>query len=544
MPTSGLYEHTFTWSLPLARVGGTERWEACARLRWGETVVYKFVVNDHEWVTSPTAPTECDESRNVNNVLSVPSLALPPVTPEALDDLALQAENLEGKEWRTVRLAHWTGSSFSLFAATTPSHSLTFRTLRTALLPALLESTSTLPGSFCFARLPGMEVVGEEKEGEVGEGTYVLVGAEPVLPLSFKSFSLLPAPSSFPSLPPSSSRNLSTVAADEEDQPPTPLESTTILTPSSLSRLPRSTTRYFDFDASFSSSDDGGYAASEAGTGYGGYSASASEFSDLEIAPGESRSRSASFARHVADDEEDDGENGDVDMDADARSDATFNTALSQGWISSVGGGGGGGVAAASVSGGESGGWTSGGLPATSSSGADESASSEGTEEGSDRPVGRGAANDADGEEGPRGVRVWELVEGVEDGMEEEVEKAWDEGKVAFLPLENDSSLLPFALHPSALPLAPLLRPSSALLHSLSAAPQSSLAKKETDDAEMAQLPTPPASPLRKDGLPLPSALALSSFAPPELAGEELVEEVSKQAERGVGRWVAVGLSA
>ncbi|KIY72974.1 carbohydrate-binding module family 48 protein [Cylindrobasidium torrendii FP15055 ss-10] len=95
MATQG-HEFTFEWpfsgnhvvvtgtfdqwssSLPLSREGGVFR--ATTTLPWAEKILYKFVV-DGNWVTSPQAPTENDNSGNVNNVYTSPSEPAPPPPP-------------------------------------------------------------------------------------------------------------------------------------------------------------------------------------------------------------------------------------------------------------------------------------------------------------------------------------------------------------------------------------------------------------------------------------------------------------------------------
>ncbi|GAA5840240.1 hypothetical protein JCM11251_005956 [Rhodosporidiobolus azoricus] len=530
-------------SLPLVRVEGTDRWEVSTHLAWGDKAVYKFVV-DGQWLASHSAPTDTDGSGNVNNVLQVPPLALPLLTQDTLDDLPVQA-NLklrEGeREWRTVRLVRWTGSGFSLFAALAPSPALTFRTTRNALLPSLLEGgEDALPRSFAFARLPEMRLFAEgEEEEAVGEGTYVLVGADSVLPLPLKNFpSPIPVPSP-PSVP-----TISTSPSLDFGQAHCPTQT---LTTTFLSRLPRSGTRYFDFtdldsaDVSFSSSaSEGGYAPS---------TYSISEFSDLE--PGESRSRSASFSypspgEADADADEDEDEDDEDDVNMDARSDATFNTALSQGWSSSL----------AYVSGDQavrssSEGWTSG-LAADADADAETSSGAEGVMDESVVPAPHAGPLPAEAGEEKETGRVYELAEGVRADEADQVVRAWDEAKVVFLPTSTSNAethFLPLALHPSALPLLPLIRPSSTFssqplsTHSdAQALTESKVLSPETDTA---QLPTPPATPVRKDGLALtplcPSSSSSSSAAAGmTLSSEQMRKRVEEQLEKGLGRWVVV----
>ncbi|GAA6033575.1 hypothetical protein JCM8097_001462 [Rhodosporidiobolus ruineniae] len=485
-------------SLPLTRSNGGN-WTATRQSEFGEKVVYKFVV-DGQWRTSSTAPIEWDASGNENNVCQVPILHLPSIEERHVNELDEQAKQVE--EWRTVRLARWTGEKLELVAALQPSSSLTYRLLRSAVLPTL----ANIEGPYRFATLSGsgtpLEELEEGREGEaeVEEGTYVLVGA-----------ATQPAPSSLPS-PPSPPLPAAVL--------PLPAAQPTALRV--FSSLPRSATRYFDAlgDDSWSSSASSSSAfeleldldLAEADE------RSESEFSYAHsyagsVAPEESRSRRPSFLdqsyeAEVGGEEDDDG-----------RSDLTFNTALSEsGWA--------GGSVSSSAAGaegdeeGEGGGWSTSALGGTTS---EEEEAQKPLDERKSDEVGPNA-------DAPRPFDVFGAAV-----KEQEVDEAWEKGWFVLVRETASSTYRPLALHPSALPLLSSIRPSAALL-SISNLDPSTVKDKEDVDAQ--QLPTPPASPPSML-VDLPSlAFDGSSSAGP--VGLELVEAVEEQLRCAVGRWVTV----
>ncbi|GAA6017369.1 hypothetical protein JCM10207_005611 [Rhodosporidiobolus poonsookiae] len=533
------YEHTFEWtgeansvvwssSLHLTRnLSGIFR--VRKRFEFGTKLAYKFIV-DGQWCTSPEAPSEWDASGNLNNVLQVPPLSIPRLNPEHIQALDEQSRDVEA--FRTIRLARWTGEKVELVAALQPSAPLTCNVLRASLLPTLAEIYSPyrfvkLISSACSIEQQLKPEVFSEADGEeaVEEGTYLLVGAESVISLSLKSLPRTLAPPPQPINLPKPSPSLLTpgppspsFAAPNLGLSLTPPKST----PSA--RLPRSATRYFDFPG-FSSSSSESWASdldvSGSGEGEGDVtyapSYASSDFSD--VAPGV-RSRSASFAAEGDDEAAATGDEDD-DPEADARSDATFNTALS-GWISSVGTGAG------------TEGWSSGGAGLLSASESESAASGTGDELRT--PVGRGmgfdqaSVGDDDEEEEPR---PFEIKKGVEGEVNKAVEQAWAEGAFVLVPFK--ATYLPLALHPSALPLVSSITPSPLL-------DSSSMTKHDTATSATQQLPTPPASPPKRMDLDLPClpGIAPSSDGLDDASGKKLVQEAAAQLERAVGKWVGV----
>ncbi|GAA5877627.1 hypothetical protein JCM8547_007124 [Rhodosporidiobolus lusitaniae] len=547
------YEHTFVWegqaenavvtgsfddaeltysgqrsSVILVRTSATS-FAADVRLPFGERVVYKFVV-DGVWRTSCLAPVEWDSQGNENNVLIVPSLVVPPIHDSHCAQLQQQAEQARLEEWRTVRLARWKSEGeLELFAALQPSWQLTFRALRQSVVPSLLELPQN--AAYRLASLEGVVVDDlEEKFEEVEE--------EPVLPFTRK---ILPTAESTPSgglhlslpaEPFSSSASSSSASLDNSPTPSslTPsgggnlssLHSLSTLTPSlsapqtenasGLSRMPRSATRYFDFsDSSWSSSlSTGGL---DGGSEY--------SFADGESSVSRSASRRALSQDGGEEDEEEE----------DAKSDVTFNTALS-GWVSDVG-------AAAERVGevtngnegdfegeGEGEGWSSSALGGVSS---------------------ESEAEGRRGQEKDEGEKVYEATE-----RKEEVERAWEEGKWVFLETPNEPSpFTPLALHPSALPLLPLIHPSAALLSPSSSTtpfPSAAIPPDTQNDAKKEEqgqgtyLLTPPASP--PSGSRFLEVMDLDARAVQPASSspskQDLFEAVKEQREGALGRWVAV----
>ncbi|GAA5874742.1 hypothetical protein JCM1840_000420 [Sporobolomyces johnsonii] len=560
MDPTTLWEHTFTWEGQAEDVivtGSFDSWSssvkleqtapscfaATTRLSFGERVDYKFVV-DGQWQHSPSQQHEWDASGNLNNVLHVPVLALPPVEAQGFGS----GEGRDGvEEWRNVRIGHWDGEKTRLLAALYPSPTLTFQTLRRTVLPRLVD-LSRLPGrGYRFAQERELVEEGEQSRLPVAEGDYTLISTDPIPALSRlalprplphpepASAAFTPQPSAHgflfsPRLPaaPPSEPDLDEHAHDEDDEQQDAGERTLRHSPS-LGSLDAEGDGFEDARCSFSSY---------------------------------SHSRTPSLVVSASADEDEDED----DDEWEAQSDATFSTALSaisySHWLahtSSLGGGRGGGVRGDGGGGGGAGGFTSGGH----SSGALEvepprEDEGEGEGEGHDSfvPVAAAAALGplsprADSSFGSLPVAaaaaalpisravsralsaaplmareehtvvaplpesldepLWTAGdhEGGEVAVEkvEEVARAFKRGEWVLDPCNG---FQPLALHPAAQVLLPFIRPAPALLSSAPApAPGSSgtptgVDPKKDDDAAMTDpsdegeqyLPTPPASPL------------------------------------------------
>ncbi|BGP20740.1 hypothetical protein JCM10213_001015 [Rhodosporidiobolus nylandii] len=536
---SALYEHTFEWqgeaqsivctgsfdswsaSLPLEHIGGPV-FRASTRLKWGEKVVYKFIV-DGNWVTSPLAPREWDSGGNENNVFQVPHLVFPPLDQQHLARYEQQVQEVE--DWRTVRLARWTGEGVELIAALQPSAQLTYNTLRSLILPAVAD----LPDSFALARLdPNTDELSGLHEDDwameaVEAGTLFLVGAEPVLDITLKQLPVFPpAPATSVVAEPEAPIHIQIEQEEDEevgDFTPATAPSaprTAFLSPVSgpslgPSSIPRSRTRYFDFsDSSWSSSlshfaeDDG---------------ESVSELSEVDP--------DATLIYHGDEDEDDFDDGG---------SDATFDTAMSEsGWVSSAG---------ADDREKEATEWTfgekMGGPSDLSVGGEDEEEPGEDAEEET-MPLDDSsevleddisAAEDEAATDGGKEVQV--LPFEVSDETEKKAAtEAWKAGHFVLLS-DSATSATPLPLHPHALPLVSLIRLVSTAVNASVLPEPCGPGEVDTASSDAAHLPTPPASP------PF-STLSLPSLAiTPVVSAEEIMQMVEVQRERAFGRWVAV----
>ncbi|GAA5974641.1 hypothetical protein JCM11641_007036 [Rhodosporidiobolus odoratus] len=531
---SALYEHAFQWSLRLARLDDAT-FSGSTRLRWDEKIVYKFIV-DGKWCTSTQALREWDSSGNENNVFQVPPLALPTIEGKHLSELAKNTASVQ--DWRSVKIARWNGDSIEIFAALQPSSQLTLPVLRASILPTLAD----LPAPFALARVPaeGTLQVVEECDGIVAvpEGLYVLVGAEPVLPLTLKPLRKMaptvvtraPAPTTLLATEVEENDNLSLpFPSSDSASPPSPVSSSsaaspespqsTLLTPIALSTfsLPKSRTRYFDFtDSSWSSSFSAGEADAE------------SEFSEVA---------SASFAHSIVKD----GKEPDLVLFDDGKSDATFNTALSEG-----------GWAVTDVDVGEE--WSLSGREGIGGSSEDADVEVEGDEgegeegeeegepdatmvvEGGEEDLSRSIAlgqTTAAGEDS----EVSRPFEVLDAGNSRAIESAWEEGMFVLVEDSQTGRLISVALHTDALPLISSIKSLDLLAP---VAPSNLILEekvvKHTENVSF--LPTPPASPQYGVDLELPSLHlpGTASLRTPE----HLKQDVQEQLESGMAKWVAV----
>ncbi|KAM0748810.1 hypothetical protein T439DRAFT_54288 [Meredithblackwellia eburnea MCA 4105] len=81
--------------------GDTEdqQWTATCELDWGEKIVYKYIINNREWVHSMTEPHEADDSGNVNNVFIAPSLDIPHIPLSTPLEFTSTDRNLQVVRW-------------------------------------------------------------------------------------------------------------------------------------------------------------------------------------------------------------------------------------------------------------------------------------------------------------------------------------------------------------------------------------------------------------------------------------------------------------
>ncbi|GAA5978038.1 hypothetical protein JCM21900_002812, partial [Sporobolomyces salmonicolor] len=549
---------------------------ATTRLAFGERVDYKFVV-DGQWQHSHSQQHEWDASGNLNNVLHVPPLALPPA--EAQGSATLNRRE-EVEAWRSVRIGHWDGEKTRLLAALYPSATLTFQTLRRTVLPRLVD-LPRLPGrGYRFAQ--GRELVeeGEQSRQPVAAGDYTLVSPGPSLPSPsggplpltdtfatcvdpIPALSLLPLPPPLPHPEPASAAFTPQPSASgfffSPRLPAPPSE------PDLLEHVHNDEEQHDAGERTLRHTPSLGSLASA------GSRASAEGFEDARSFS--SHSRTPSLV--VSADDDDDGDDHD---EWEAQSDATFSTALSavsySHWFANPlhggrGARGGGGPESEPLPGRED---SDAGVPlvpaalpvsravsrgAVSLSGAPLMAREEHTvvaplPESLDEPLWTPCSA------GDHEVAVEKV---------EEVARAFRRGEWV---LDPGNGFEPLALHPDAQGLLPFIRPAPALLASASPDALTPLDFKADDDGDAPMttasdeqyLPTPPASPLGLHStVPLAPAAtttaalkihpshrhhdpdpAAAEAAPDATRQDKLRERAEHHLGGAIARWVVVPL--
>ncbi|GAA5945968.1 hypothetical protein JCM1841_000419 [Sporobolomyces salmonicolor] len=486
MDPTTLWEHTFTCSVPLEQTAPS-CFSATTRLAFGERVDYKFVV-DGQWQHSHSQQHEWDASGNLNNVLHVPPLALPPAEAQGFGTLD-RREEVEA--WRSVRIGHWDGEKTRLLAALYPSATLTFQTLRRTVLPRLVDLPH-LPGRG-YRFVQGRELVeeGEQSRQPVAAGDYTLVSPDPIPALS-----LLALPPPLPHPEPASAAFT-----------PQPSASGFFFSP----RLPAPPSEPDLLEAEHDDEEqhDAGertlrHTPSLGSLASAGSRASAEGFEDARSFS--SHSRTPSLVVSAGDDD------GDDHDEWEAQSDATFSTALSavsySHWFANP---------------------LHGGRGARSGGGPDSEPprGREGSDAGApvvpaalpvSRAVSRGAVSLSGAPLMAREEHtvVAPLPESLDEPLwtpcsagdgevavekVEEVARAFRRGEWV---LDPGNGFEPLALHPDAQGLLPFIRPAPALLASASPDALTPLDFKADDDGDSPMttasdehyLPTPPASPL------------------------------------------------